>query len=184
MDMKNPIFVTGNQHKADNLAKLLGIPLQHQKIDVDEIQSPHLEEVATHKARQAYSIIKQPVLVEDVALGFAALDGLPGPFIKFFLTIDGGLEKLCRMVDSFDTRQATGECIYAYYDGAQLELFYGRLDGKIAQSPRGDNGFGWDQIFCPDGYNGRTRAELTDDEYDIVYRQIKPIDAVRQFLKA
>lgn len=182
--MKHPIFVTGNQHKADHLAKLLGMPVRHQKIDVDEIQSPHLEEVAAHKARQAYEIVKKPVLVEDVALGFAALDGLPGPFIKFFVTVDGGLEKLCRMLDAFDTRQATGECVYAYYDGTHLELFHGRLDGKIATSPRGENGFGWDAVFCPDGYNGRTRAELNDEEYAAVYMRIKPIDAVREFLQS
>jgi inosine triphosphate pyrophosphatase len=182
--MKQPIFVTGNQHKADHLAKLLGIPLKHQKIDVDEIQSPYLEEVAAHKAKQAYAAVQKPVLVEDVALSFAGLDGLPGPFIKFFISIDDGLEKMCRIADVFETRQATGECVYAYYDGERLELFHGRLDGKIADTPKGDNGFGWDAIFCPEGYDGRTRAELTDAEYDEVYLRIKPIDKIRAFLKS
>jgi len=182
--MRQPIFVTGNQHKADHLAKLLDIPLKHQKIDVDEIQSSHLEEVAAHKAKQAYAVVQKPVLVEDVALSFAGLDGLPGPFIKFFITIDDGLEKMCRIADVFETRQATGECVYAYYDGERLELFHGRLDGKIADTPKGDNGFGWDTIFCPEGYGGRTRAELTDKEYDAVYLQIKPIDKVRTFLNS
>lgn len=182
--MKQPIFVTGNQHKADHLAKLLGVPIKHQKIDVDEIQSPYLEEVATHKAKQAYDAVQKPVLVEDVALSFVALDGLPGPFIKFFISIEDGLEKMCRIADVFATRQAVGECVYAYYDGERLELFHGRLDGTIAESPKGDNGFGWDAIFCPEGYGGRTRAELTDEEYATVYKLIKPIDKVRVFLES
>lgn len=182
--MKQPIFVTGNQHKADHLAKLLNVPLKHQKIDVDEVQSSHVEEVAIHKAKQAYSIVKEPVLIEDVALQFVGLDGLPGPFIKFFIQMDDGLEKLCRIADILATRQAVGECVYAYYDGAHLELFHGRLDGVIADTPKGENGFGWDKIFCPEGYDGRTRAELTDEEYDAVYRVIKPIDKVRVFLQA
>lgn len=91
---------------------------------------------------------------------------------------------MCRIADVFETRQATGECVYAYYDGERLELFHGRLDGKIADAPKGDNGFGWDAIFCPEGYSGRTRAELTDKEYDAVYLQIKPIDKVRAFLNS
>ena len=78
------------------MAKLLDLPLEHQKIDLDEIQSVSLEEVVEHKVRQAYEIAKRPVLVEDVALSFEALGGLPGPFVKFFVEAPNGLENLCR----------------------------------------------------------------------------------------
>ena len=66
--MIRPVFITGNQNKADYLAKMLGIELEHQKIHLDEIQSTSLEEIVEHKARQAYELIHKPVLVEDVAL--------------------------------------------------------------------------------------------------------------------
>ncbi len=178
-----PIFITGNQGKADNLARHLGIALEHQKVELDEIQSVHLEEIVTHKVKQAYDIIGKPVLVEDVALGFAALGGLPGPFVKFFVDAPGGLENMCRMLDSFDDRSAVGECMYGYYDGGEVRLFHGQLDGTIAQHPRGDNGFGWDKIFEPAGYDGKTRAELNDQKYAEVYEIIRPYAALRQFLK-
>lgn len=180
--MKDITFITGNQHKADYLAKLLGMPLEHHKLDLVEVQSISTEEVVRHKVKEAYAQLGSPVLVEDVFLGFSALNGLPGPFIKFFVEQPDGLEKLCRMLDAFDDRSAVGGCIYGYYDGSRLELLAGTLNGEIADHPRGTNGFGWDQVFCPNGYGGKTRAELSDEDYAAVYQVIKPLPALRQFL--
>jgi non-canonical purine NTP pyrophosphatase (RdgB/HAM1 family) len=177
------IFVTGNQNKADYLAKLLGRPMQHQKVDLDELQSMDLQEIVEHKVRQAFEKVGRPVLVEDISLGFQALNNLPGPFIKFFIQPADGLEKLCRILDNFDDRHATAECMFGYYDGKKLECMTGRLEGVIADQPRGDNGFGWDKIFCPDGYDGRTRAELNDEEYEALYPTIRPIAALRDLLE-
>ncbi|MFA6383501.1 MAG: non-canonical purine NTP pyrophosphatase, partial [Parcubacteria group bacterium] len=83
--MKKITFITGNQSKADYLANYLGLPIDHVKIDLDEIQSLDLKEIVTHKVRQAYQKVKKPVIVEDVSLEFKALGGLPGPFIRFFV---------------------------------------------------------------------------------------------------
>ena len=180
--MKTIKFITGNQHKADYLSRMLGLPLKHRAVDLTEIQSTSLEEIVEHKVRQAYAIAKCPVLVEDVALEFTALGGLPGPFIKFFVEAPNGLENLCRMLDGFDDRSAVAACVFGYYDGQRVRLFRAELRGVIAKHPAGDGGFGWDKIFCPDGYEGKTRAELTPDEDAETYRLFKPIDVVRQFL--
>ena len=180
--MKTVTFITGNPHKADYLSRMLGLPLKHRAVDLTEIQSTSLEEIVEHKVRQAYAVAKRPVLVEDVALEFMALSGLPGPFIKFFVEAPNGLENLCRMLDGFDDRSAAAACVFGYYDGEQVKLFRAELGGVIAKHPAGNGGFGWDKIFCPDGYGGRTRAELYADEYVVTYPTIKPIDAVRQFL--
>lgn len=177
-------FITGNQHKADYISRLLGIEIDHQKIDLDEIQARDVETVVAHKVHQAYEIAQKPVLVDDVGLGFEALSGLPGPLVKFFVESPDGLEKLCRMLDGFDSRRATGICAQGYYDGKVLKVFTGKIHGEIAKYPRGENGFsyGWDAIFCPDGYGGRTRAELNTKEYDEVYKQIRPFTQLREFL--
>jgi non-canonical purine NTP pyrophosphatase (RdgB/HAM1 family) len=176
------VFITGNQHKADHLQRLLDVPIDHTKVDLDEIQSLSLDEIVTHKVKQAYDIVKKPVLVEDVSLSFSALGGLPGPFIKFFVEADDGLEKLCRMLDSFDDRSARAECVFGYYDGTTLKLMRGGLDGIISRHPQGDGGFGWDRIFCPKGYEGKTRAELILEQKDKTYQTIKPIAELRDFL--
>lgn len=181
--MSNVTFITGNQNKADYLAKMLGIDVKHQKIGLDEIQSTSLEEIVTHKVKQAYEIAQKPVLVEDVSLGFDALGGLPGPFIKFFVEAPDGLQKLCTMLDGLEDRGAEAACVFGYYDGEHLELFRGGLHGTIADYPKGENGFGWDQIFCPDGYDGKTRAELNPSDDEKTYTTIKPFKELRAFLQ-
>ena len=180
--MKRCTFITGNQNKADHLVRLLDMPINHQKIDLDEIQSTNLKAVVEHKARQAYEVIQEPVLVEDVSLEFTSLGGLPGTFIKFFVE-QTGLDATCRMLDGFEDRSATVKCGYGYFDGAQFHYFEGSVGGTIAREPgKGGRGFGWDRLFIPDGYNGIIRSDLSETAYDELYLKIKPIEAVKEFL--
>ncbi|CAN5401552.1 hypothetical protein BH09PAT4_BH09PAT4_00840 [soil metagenome] len=125
--LRDVVFITGNQSKADYLADMLGIPLKHQKLELDEIQSTSLDEIVTHKVKQAYQITGKPSLVEDVSLGFSALAGLPGPFIKFYVEKPDGLEILCRSLDGLEDRAARAECVFGYYDGKRLELMRAEL---------------------------------------------------------
>ena len=177
-----PVFISGNQNKIDYLSKSLGFKLDHQKIDLDEIQSADPKVVIEHKVRQAYALIKKPVLVEDTSLGFNALNGLPGPFVKFFVDTKNGLENMCRMLDGFEDRSAYGSVIYGYYDGKNLRFFEGRLDGTIAHSPRGGGGYGWDKIFEPAGYKGLTRAELSPEQDIESYNKLRDTNGLREFL--
>lgn len=173
------VFVTGNQNKADYLSKLIGLELDYKKIDLDEIQSLDLKEIVKHKVIQAYEKIKKPVLVEDVSLEFKALGQLPGPFIKFFIEQMRG-EDLCRLVDGKD-RDAVAKCVFGYYDGQEIKLFQGSLAGKIANKPAGENGFGWDKIFIPEGYE-ITRAQMNENDDLKTYKSIKPIDEISNYL--
>lgn len=175
-------FVTGNQNKADYLARLLGVPIDHVKLNLDEIQSTSLREIVEHKARQAYDIVRKPVIVDDVALGFSVLNGLPGPFIKFFT--ENGTELLCRMLDGFSDRSATGYAGIGYYDGLNFHYFEGNINGTIADAPRGTGGYSWDDVFVPNGYGERTRAELSSEEYDELYRKFRPVAELKDFLFA
>lgn len=175
-------FITGNQHKADHLAKLLAIPMTHQKIDLDEIQSSDQRQIVEHKVKQAYEIVGSPVIVDDVSLEFAALGGLPGPFVKWFVEY-AGQETMCRMLDGFDDRSAVGKACIGYYDGKEFCYFEGAVHGEIADHPRGDGGYGWDAIFMPDGYDGKTRSELNEQEYAEVYNRIRPLAELRAFLQ-
>lgn len=172
-------FITGNQKKADYLAKYLGYPVEHIKLDLDEIQSLDLKKIVEHKVRQAYEKIKKPVIVEDVSLEFEALNGLPGPFIRFFVD-HVPFETICSMLNG-QSRRATAKCVFGYYDGEVLKLFEGSLGGSIAETPAGENGYGWDKIFIPDGYTV-TRAQLSESDDQKTYVQIKPFAAFKAFL--
>ena len=90
---------------------------------------------------------------------------------------------LCRMLDSFNTRSASVGSVMVYYDGNVLKVFRGTVNGEIVQHPIGSLGIGTDTIFAPEGYGGRTRAQLSQEEYDCVYAKVRPIAAVKQFLE-
>lgn len=183
--MSNVTFITGNENKAKFLARLLGMELDYHKLNLDEIQSIDPKEVVEHKVRQAYGILKRPVLVEDTCMGLDVLGGLPGPFIKFFIEQEGGAEKICRMADGLDSRRATATVTFGYYDGEKLEFFQNSIHGEIAHRPGKEvNGFGWDVVFVPDNYGGVVRSELGEADYDKSYLEVKPIGQVREFLKA
>ena len=179
--MKQVTFITGNKNKADYLAEYLGFPLEHVKLDLDEIQSLDPKAVIRHKVRQAYEEVKAPVLVEDVSLVFTAMGRLPGTFIKWFID-ELQLEGLCRLLDGKD-RSAIASCVFGYYDGETEKYFESSLPGQIAQSPTGEGGFGWDQIFIPEGYTV-TRAELSKEDDAKTYLQIKPFEALKSYLQS
>lgn len=177
--MANLIFVTGNQSKADYLAKYLGFPISHHKLDLDEIQSLDLYEIVEHKVKQAHAALQKPVIVEDVSLEFKALGRLPGTFIKFFVE-EVPLETVCQMLHGME-RNATARCVFGYFDGEELEFFEGHLNGRIAEQPSGDGGYGWDRIFIPEGYDV-TRASLSETDDQKTYLQIKPFAKLKDFL--
>lgn len=157
-------FITGNPNKAAQLGKYLEIPLLHRKIELEEIQSLSLEDVVKHKVSVAFEKVKTPVIVDDTSLVIKSLGNLPGPFIKYFLK-ELGNEKICQIVANFADKTAKAFVDIGYYDGKNLEIFQGEIEGIIADKPDGNNGFGWDTIFIPNGYN-KTRAAMEEEEYD------------------
>lgn len=176
-------FITGNQHKADQYARLLDMPLRHQKVDLDEIQSASIEEVALHKIEQAYAIVGKPVMIDDFGFGIDAFNGLPGPFTKFFVEPADGLEKLCRITDALDNRAARVICAIGYKDAQHTKVFVKELLGTVATHPRGTLGIATDYIFEPEGYGGKTRSELNEAQYDEVYLKVRPIVELSEFLR-
>jgi inosine triphosphate pyrophosphatase len=187
--MTDLVFITGNQAKADYLAKWLGHTVPHQKIDLDELQSLDTTEVASHKAREAYKIVGKPVLVEDVSFSLAAFGGtLPGTMIKWFL--EGvGVTGILKMLQGFDDRRATAVVTYALFDGNNMYIFEGLTDGTVPLEPRknGESTWrtskSWNSIFIPEGAN-KTYAEMTDEELKPFSHRAKAIQKLQAFLDA
>ena len=175
-----PIFITGNQGKADQLAQWLDMPIAHQKLDLDEIQSLDPRAVVDHKVRQAYSIAKRPVLVEDVSVVLTAMGKLPGPLIKWFLE-ELGNEGICKLADSLPHRKAVASICYALYDGQEVQFFEYSKEGEIAPEPRGE-AWGWNPIFIPAGAM-KTYAEMTPEEVRPVSMRAQAIEKLREYLQ-
>lgn len=177
----NVVYVTGNEHKARYFVQILGMGIEHAPADVDEIQSLNLADVVAAKAKAAYQQIGKPVIVEDTLLSIDHLGRLPGTYIKWFIE-ELGLEKICRLADGDESRTAYASAAFAYYDGTEAIVIEGGLTGKIAVSPQGDEGFGWNPIFIPEG-QGQTMGEMDDATFKSAYTKIKPFDELRTFLQ-
>lgn len=155
--------VTGNQGKLRELQAIFpgNIKLIAQDLDLPEIQSLDSEEIIRDKLQKAYTIAKEPVIAEDVSAGLACLDGLPGPFVKYFVK-KLGRDALWRLAEPCDDKSVRITCTMGYYDGQDFFIVEGVLDGSVTQ-PRGENGFGFDFAVVPKGEE-RTMAEMTPAE--------------------
>lgn len=176
------ILVTGNPNKAREVQAILGQPIETIPLDLPELQAISVEEVVREKAAEAYRRLGRPLLVEDTGLAFTAWNGLPGALIRWFLK-SAGNEGLCQMLSAFEERGAQAVTCLGYADGETVRVFCGRLDGQIAPTPRGENGFGWDAIFIPRGAQ-RTFAEMTAAEKDALSMRRLALDELRRFLAA
>lgn len=116
------------------------------------------------KAREYGQIVGIPTIAGDAGLEVKALGGKPGVKSKrFYPGSDSDRnQELLRLLAGKDARSAQFVTVFCLYDPARLpspQFFRGVVKGTIAQDPRGSNGFGYDPIFIPNGYD-QTFAEL------------------------
>jgi len=125
-------------------------------------------ENASVKARAYAAASGLQTIADDSGLEVYALRGAPGVRSRRFFGEDASAEernaKLLALLDGVPDRSARFVCVTALAspDG-HVELFEGEVDGEIAESPRGDAGFGYDPVFVIAG-DGRTMAELPSGE--------------------
>ncbi len=164
-------LITGNEHKLRNVKANLGsygIEVEGEAIDTPEIQASEVGEVAEYSAIYANKLLKKPVLKMDVGFEISCLGGFPGPFVKY---INEWLlpEKILEMIKEEKDRKARFVDVVSYCSGAKkVQSFKMILDGTLVDTVRGENGWGIDKIFMPEGFD-KTLAEMTDEERDKVW---------------
>lgn len=111
-------FVTGNAGKLatarEHLAPL-GIEVEQARLDLDEIQSLDVQDVAMHKAWQAFRALGRPLIIEDSGFGIDELGGYPGPMIKHALAALGATG-IARLADLTATRACRFSSCLVYID--------------------------------------------------------------------
>jgi non-canonical purine NTP pyrophosphatase (RdgB/HAM1 family) len=181
MKLENLVFVTSNLDKLREAEEVLGMPMTHRAMDIVEIQSLDIKEVVRHKAASAQARLGGPVLVEDTSLELAALNGFPGPLVRWLLA-SVGPEGIARLLDPFAERRATVHCLACAASESDEYFGLGTVEGVIASSPRGQKGFGWDSVFCPEGGRGKTYAEMASAEKNRVSHRRKALEALKNAL--
>lgn len=116
------------------------------------------------KARHAWQAARRPVVVEETGLELAALNGFPGPLVKWMLEAVGA-EGIARTALALGDPRARAVCLLQWTDGERSVVTRGETAGDLVLPARGENGFGWDPVFRPAG-GSRTYGELQDEEKD------------------
>lgn len=154
------IFITGNSGKAAEVSAVIP-SVKPLALDLTEIQSLDHQEIVEAKLKEALNLGYKNVLIEDTALYFTALKGLPGPFIKWFLECLG-LDGLYQMAQRTGSTKALARTIFGFASsGSEARFWEGETAGSIV-APSG-GGFGWDAIFKPDGA-AKTFGEMSAEE--------------------
>lgn len=153
-----------------------------RSLDLPELQGTP-EDIAREKCKAAARQVEGAVMTEDTSLCFAAYGGLPGAFIKWFLSALGA-RGLPRMLDGFEDKGAYAQCIFAYAAGpdAEPELFVGRTAGRIVEA-RGPPDFGWDPCFEPEGF-AETYAEMPASVKNGISHRYRALNQLRTRLLA
>ncbi|MBN1433085.1 MAG: RdgB/HAM1 family non-canonical purine NTP pyrophosphatase [Methanomicrobiaceae archaeon] len=171
--------VTGNPHKAKEVAAYFGdsVKVEHVKLDLPEYRGEDVAEIARGKAKAAYDAVGGPLIVDDTGFYIRALNGFPGAYAAFVLdTI--GMEGILRLMDGKADRSAYFETAIAYIDDDGISTFKGRMDGEITESPRGEEGFGYDPIFATDG---KTLAEIPLAEKSAVSHRGRALEEFKKW---
>src|SRR5574340_1298242 len=125
-------FLSSNKNKfeeARNIASKFGLKLEFLKSHLQEIQANTLDEIARHKALQAFSICSRPVIVEDDGLFIDSLNGFPGPYSSFVFETIGkrGILKLLSKQRSANFRSIIAFC----EKENKVDLFDANIKGRI-----------------------------------------------------
>ena len=112
-------FATGNKGKVASMHKYLedynNIEVEQKELDLIEPQLDSITDIALHKARQAFDILKKPVIVEDTGFCIEALNGFPGPYAKYILDTLS-IDHILKMMDGEENRNACFHSALVYID--------------------------------------------------------------------
>ena len=197
------VFATANAGKLREAAEVLGpdfeiVSLAQAGIteDIPETGST-LQENSLQKAQYLFERTGLPCFADDTGLEVEALGGAPGIYSARYAgpghdhsaNMDKLLKELAILRREAPTapisRRARFRTVVTLIlaDG-QPRFFEGACEGSIAREKRGNGGFGYDPVFLPDAYPGRTLAEVSEEEKNAVSHRGQAIRAMAAWLKS
>ena len=173
--LKELVIASHNKGKIEEFEKMLE-PYGVKIYSATDLDLPDVEETGTTfvenailKAETLAKICNKPCLADDSGLCVDALDGRPGVYSARYAPNRDFDKAMTMLVDEIKKTgsndwSAHFSCVLALKEpDKEVKLFEGRVDGKIVAEKRGQNGFGFDPVFLPDGHE-RTFAEMTSEE--------------------
>ena len=203
------VFATNNQHKLDEIRSILGdtievLSLKDIGCDVDIPETGQtLEENALQKAQYIYDHYHISVFADDTGLEVDALNGAPGIYSARYASMEAGaheashdaeanMSRLLRELGENNNRRARFRTVIALIikkdvcpcgctSIKEVHQFEGIVEGQIIKERRGGEGFGYDPIFQPDGYE-ETFAELGMEIKNHISHRARAVKKLADFL--
>lgn len=185
------IFASNNEGKLREIKTIFNNyeikSLKDVQIDVDIVEDmDSFYGNALKKAKEIYRLAKIPVIADDSGLCISVLDDWPGVMTHRFLgenvTDEERNNAIIKKMEKYkgNDRKAKVVCNIVYYDGLNTISGEGILKGKISKERRGENGFGFDEIFELE--NGKTLAQLSRCEKNEISARRKALEVMRKKL--
>ena len=185
--MKTIYFITSNEGKlkeAKNKLLEANIEVVQKNLGYPEIQANTLKDVAYFGVEHIQEKFNYPFILEDAGLFIDILDGFPGVYSSYvFYTV--GCKGILKLLGGVDTnkRKACFRSVFAYGSpGKKPKFFIGECQGIISNCELGNNGFGYDPIFIPNG-DTRTFAQMDTGEKNCYSHRGKSLEKLLEFLK-
>jgi XTP/dITP diphosphohydrolase len=189
--MHTLIFATNNRNKVAEIQSLVGpnftiIPLKEAGIDID-IPEPHdqLEANALEKAMTIFNMTYQACFSEDTGLEIAALGGAPGVKSARYAgencNPQANIDLVLSKLTGVENRTAQFRTVICLIWENQTYYFEGICKGQILNNMQGENGFGYDPIFVPDGAS-KSFANMTMEEKNTYSHRKKAVTQLFEFL--
>ena len=185
------VCASANPHKVEELARLLPswvelVPRPSDIGDIDE-DAPTLEGNAIIKAVEIANHASEWAIADDTGLEVDALNGAPGVrsarFAGDHAADSENRALLLSKLDGVMNRSARFRTVVALVSSkGDIHFVGGECVGTIAESERGDSGFGYDSLFIPADGDGRTFAEMNGPEKDAVSHRGRALAQIPELL--
>ena len=185
------VLATHNAHKVEELRRILGARLgPHELIAYDGPEPVEdgttFAENALIKARAAAAHTGLPALADDSGISVAALGGAPGIHSARYAGTRVDADNVAHLLTNLQgvaDRSATFDCAAALVDGEYEHVELGVWPGWVLEQAVGENGFGYDPVFRPEGYDVAS-AQLTADQKNAISHRARAFGAMVEVLRA
>ena len=186
------VFATNNKHKLDEVRKITS----HHPVEIvslaeincfDDIPetADTLEGNALQKAHYIQEKFGLNCFADDTGLEVEALNNAPGVYSARYAgpghDSEANMKKLLHEMEGKEKRKARFRTVIALVWNGKTYTFEGIVNGTITTAKRGENGFGYDPIFIPEGYD-QTFAELGDNIKNQISHRAKAVEKLDEFL--
>lgn len=191
MNKNTLVFATNNKHKFAEINSKLSQQFTLKTLSdigfTDEIPETHetIEENASEKSFYIFNRFNIDCFADDTGLEIEALDGEPGVYSARYAgknaTFDDNMNKVLKKLEGVENRKALFKTVISLVENGKETTFEGIVNGVITEQKRGGNGFGYDPVFIPEGYN-ITFAEMPLEEKNKISHRAKAVQKLIDYL--